>query len=263
MLVNIYGESDIGCSRSKNEDVLFILKEVPFFALADGMGGHKAGDIAALETIQSLHQVIQKLFSEISPKNPFSIKEIMDYLQYGIHFANQRVWELSHSDKSFRGMGSTLCLMYLYEKELIYANVGDSRIYLLRNGTLQQLTKDHSYKNALITEGKMQPEENLPSPYRNMITKAIGIEDNVEPDIETISLEKKDFLFMCSDGLWDFVEEKDFLQIEKNELSIKEKVQMLIHLAKENGSKDNISLLMLQIEPEPAFNVSHAEKEKL
>lgn len=233
----IYGSSDIGLKRAKNEDVWVSLPDYRFFALADGMGGHNAGEIAAKQTIQSLSESIQYRFHSRWTRH--SVYAIKQELLSSIQEANNRVFHLGKDHSAFKGMGTTVCCLYLYKHQAIFAHVGDSRIYLYRDQHLKKLTDDHS----LIKGANLD----IPSPYKHVITRAIGIQKQVEPEINDVKFQTNDLFFLCSDGLTDFLKEEEINQILKEELSLKTTVKKLIHRAKENGSHDNITVLMLKI----------------
>lgn len=233
----IYGSSDIGLKRTNNEDVWISLPNYRFFALADGMGGHNAGEIAAKQTIQSLSESIQYRFNSRWTKQ--SIHAIKQELVTSIQEANERVFHLGQDHTAFKGMGTTVCCLYLYKHQAVFAHVGDSRVYLYREQSLIKLTDDHS----LIKDSNLD----VPPPYKHVITRAIGIQKNVLPEVNHVKFQKNDLFFLCSDGLTDFLFKEDIHQILKEEISLKTTVKKLIHRAKEKGSHDNITVLMLKI----------------
>lgn len=242
--IESFGLSDIGPVRPNNEDVWLALRKERFFALADGMGGHNAGEIAAKETIQSLSQAVQKI-SKGGKKSELSSKEFIEFLQTAIENANQRVFQLGKEDTSLQGMGTTLCCLYLYQDSVIYAHVGDSRIYRYRGGELSQLTEDHSLLSELLSSGQIEKPSAMP--FKNVITRAIGTSSKVLPEIASATAKAGDIFFMCSDGLTDFVSVWEMETILGSRMSMKKKVEALIERAKEKGSHDNITLLMIKI----------------
>ena len=224
--IEAYGHSDQGPVRPNNEDVWLSLPTERFFALADGMGGHQAGEVAAKETLNHLTLSIQ---DKKRPKTP--CLEFISFLKKAIQSANTHVFEMSLLHEKFKGMGTTLCLLYLHEDGVIYAHVGDSRIYRYRRGELKQLTQDHA----------------LASPLKNVITRAIGTSKKVLPEIASATAKAGDIFFMCSDGLTDFVSEKEIENILFHSTSLKKIVKKLIEKAKEKGSNDNITILMIKV----------------
>ncbi len=234
--------SDIGLSRQNNEDYIKILREEQFFVLADGMGGHQAGEIASKATVEQLCYLIQQDSQSLHNDIP----DVIGFIQNSIKEVNQWIFRISKENSHLRGMGTTLCCLYLHPGGLIYAHVGDSRIYRLRNGNLEQLTKDHSLLRELIDLGQISEQQAEHFLYKNIITKAIGTEPTIEPDVEFTTLEDGDILVMCTDGLSDSV---PFKEIEKTltSLSEDEAATQLVSKAKENGGQDNITLAIVKI----------------
>lgn len=231
-----FGLSDIGVSRKNNEDVWASLPELGFYALADGMGGHSAGEVAAEQTIQHLCQSITQC-----DKKDFI--DLIDYLRAAIEEANETVYKLSKENETYAGMGTTLCCLLLKDNAVIYAHVGDSRIYRLREGKLLLLTKDHSlFSQLLETSG----EPRTPYRYKNVITKAIGTTPKAQPEIAFETPLSGDLFLLCSDGLSDVLtlEEIENLLNTHSEPSIA--VNQLIEMAKFKGSSDNITAIIVQ-----------------
>ena len=233
-----FGGSDIGLGRSKNEDVWVAMPEIGFFAIADGMGGHQAGEIAAKEAIDSLVQSI------LSINTPISLL----LLRKAIEEANRWVYKLGKEDLLLRGMGTTLCCIYWTPRAVLYAHAGDSRIYRLKDSKLEQLTEDHSLWTKWKSMNQNSRNSRTPYPYKHVITKAIGTKSKADPEIVSISYDPSDVFLLCSDGLTDVVEEKEIEKILLTNLSIKEKGQMLIDEAKKMGSRDNITALIVQFD---------------
>ena len=245
LIFESYGYSDIGKTRNKNEDIIATLPSHNFFAIADGMGGHQAGEIAAKEATSEVCQSITKL---LNPKEEtFSQDQIVNHLKLAITEANKKVFSLGQNNLKFKGMGTTLCCLYLYNNTVTYAHVGDSRIYLFRNKKLKQLTKDHSLAHELKSSNKTEKNKNISPYYKNIITKAIGTTEIIKPEINFETFYPKDLYFMCTDGLSDFLLKDEIVDILKNLKSKKSAVEKLIDIAKKNGSRDNISLLLIEI----------------
>lgn len=236
-----FGHSDIGPSRPNNEDVWIALPRIRFFALADGMGGHKSGEIAAQEAIENLAD-------NFPLKNDPDSEIMMEQFHLAISKANHWVHRLGRHHKDFNGMGTTLCCLYFHRDSVIYAHVGDSRIYRYRNGHIDKLTEDHSaIREWLAKTAKGEPPTS-PQPLKNIITRAIGMDSQVHPEIALSKVEKGDLYFLCSDGLSDFVTERKMEEILSQTSSLEEAVKSFIQTAKENGSNDNITVVMVQIE---------------
>ena len=238
-MLDYYGSSDVGLVRRNNEDVWDVIKEHSFFSLADGMGGHRAGEVAAKNAINHLRNEMHNHLSS-HPNNDHTHPIIEDYLQRAIVYANNMVYSLSTEIEQYKGMGTTLCCMHVYKNILTHAHVGDSRIYKYCNNSIFQLTKDHS----LIDK---QAKKNHLHPLKNVITKAIGTTKSVTPSISSIPIESNDIFFMCTDGLSDYVLPDEMIFILQRASSIQFAVEKLIEAAKKNQSHDNITILMIKI----------------
>jgi len=232
-----YGISDIGLVRPNNEDVWISMPHYRFFALADGMGGHNAGEVAAKETIDFLSASIKEL---VHPQKKAKIptKDLIYHLRSAIENANARIFHLGKKQRTLKGMGTTLCCLYLYEESVIYAHIGDSRIYRFRQKELKQLTEDHS----LLMECKKNK-----GVYKNIITRAIGTSPSVDPEIASVTAQKGDIFFMCTDGFTDFVPLLEAEALLQHKGSLKKKAREMIRMAKNKGSCDNITILLIRI----------------
>jgi serine/threonine protein phosphatase PrpC len=224
--IESFGISDLGLVRENNEDVFHEIPVHRFFVLADGMGGHNAGEVAAKEAVYHLSTSVCQIFSE--EKQPTELPRL---LHQAIINANGWVHKLSEQKKELSGMGTTLCCLLLKENSLIYANVGDSRIYRFRENLLK-ITEDHSH-----------PEKTS----KNVITRAIGTSPYVEPDINTGTALPGDIYFLCSDGLTDYVPEEEISTILNKYSCIKLATKQMIEAAKARGSSDNITVLMIKV----------------
>ncbi|OGN59608.1 MAG: hypothetical protein A3F40_01905 [Chlamydiae bacterium RIFCSPHIGHO2_12_FULL_27_8] len=239
IVLEAHAISDIGTVREINQDIFKIFSDHKLFSIADGMGGHKAGDVAAKETLEHLSYLLMKSFV----KTQMNDEEVIYHLKIAIQEANFRVYNLNKKFEHLSGMGTTLCVMHFNEKSAIFAHVGDSRIYHIRKNELNQLTLDHSLINKLKAKNINNFNEKT---VKNIITKAIGTHPTVEPSIGTVLYEKEDLFLMCTDGLSDYVANDQILNILKNH-TIDLACQKLIDQAKINGSHDNITALIVKI----------------
>lgn len=230
-----YGISDIGLVRSNNEDVFAALNQKQFFALADGMGGHKAGEIASSLALESICESINSL--DYIP----NIEEACRLLRDAFAKANTKVFDESHRNPECSGMGTTLSCFIIIQDHLVYAHIGDSRLYRYR-GKLEQLTEDHSLQIALYPKGETPPAQ-----QRNVITRAIGTHSGIHPDIGVIPLRPKDIFMLCSDGLSDYADEKKIARYLSAPLSLEEMGQHLVNAALGKGGNDNITLLLVKV----------------
>lgn len=236
-----YSITDIGKRRSMNQDFVYAsdqpvgnLKNL--LIVADGMGGHNAGDLASRYTVESMVDYIEKA-EENRP---------VPLLSQAIHHANELVLEKSRTDKSLEGMGTTVVAATMQGGYLYVANVGDSRLYLI-DQEIEQITRDHSLVEEMIRVGELQRKDAKSHPDRNVITRAIGVRVPVKVDFFDLKLEEGDKILLCSDGLTNMLEDQEILQIVRKCGSLKEAAQRLVTEANRNGGKDNISVVLAEI----------------
>ncbi len=235
------GLSDIGLVRPNNEDVWAEIEKLNFFALADGMGGHRAGEVASREAVSFLLEAVKKSF-----KSPTSIDEAVKKMEAAIKLANREVFKLSKSDPEWRGMGTTLSCIMLREDGCIVGNVGDSRIYRLRNNTLKLLTRDDSLFRELVDLGQLSEEHSPEFAYKNIITKAVGTEQKLEPYVQTFDLEADDLFLLTTDGITDLVLFKELEEILSSGLEIEALCLRIIEVSKQRGGYDNMTCLIIR-----------------
>lgn len=238
--VQSFGISDIGLSRANNEDAWKEIPEKHFYALADGMGGHNAGEIASCTAIESICASIQNL-SKIE-----STQQLLQHMREAIAHANKTVLQKAKQSKEYRGMGTTLCCFMLFNDYLIYAHVGDSRLYRIRN-RIEQLTKDHKIRHIQWGQASNDSKPTRPLLFRNVITRAIGTHVEVEPDVGSYSIQPGDIYLLCSDGLSNLVNDEVMHGILKTPYSLEVKGNQLLQKALKNGGHDNITLLLVNI----------------
>lgn len=243
--INSFGLSDVGIIREKNEDVWGRIVGKNFFVLADGMGGHRAGEVAARETVNALCKKIKKYIdSEHQP----STENFAEALKKAIKEVNQKIFQLGSQSEELRGMGTTLCSLYFNQNQVIFSHVGDSRIYRIRGEEILQLTKDHSLFAELIDSGKVEKDQSGNFFYKNIITKAIGTDVNVEPEVHIDTIEHDDFYLVCSDGLTDLLSDEEIGMIIITSASLRNAAERLIAKAKMEGGHDNITVIVLHAE---------------
>ncbi len=240
------GKSEIGQRRNNNEDSIYIRADNEnLYIVADGMGGHKAGEIASNDAVTSFVEYIKSHCDEFENEN-----EILDIMVGAVQYSNKAIYEKSKENEDFFGMGTTLTALAVRNKKLFIVHVGDSRVYILDEGKIRQLTTDHSLVMELLKLGEITKDEMNVHPGRNIITRAVGTSDEVEVDTVIESLKHGDIVLMCTDGLTSMVSESDIENILNCKNTLKEKVEMLINKANENGGKDNISVIILEQEEE-------------
>ena len=230
--MKVFAQTDIGKVRALNEDSYYLPREGEHFcAVADGMGGHNAGEVASARAVE--------VFSEAMRQNAVSAAS----MRHAVEKANAAVYSQSLGAEELSGMGTTFTALGLSGNTVHIAHVGDSRAYLLRNGTIMRLTMDHTLVEDMVLKGLITPREAKFHPKRNIITRALGTADNVEVDLIQLDLEPGDVFFLCSDGLSNYVDDRNILEISGRKLSWQEKLNELVRWALENGGSDNITAL--------------------
>jgi serine/threonine protein phosphatase PrpC len=227
------GRTDVGRQRSANEDSLVV--SPPLFAVADGMGGAKAGEVASAVAVEAVEGAQES--SEPAEAQLASI----------VREANRRIYDLAVADESRRGMGTTLTLAKLHGDEVSLAHVGDSRAYRLRDGELEQLTRDHSLVAELERSGQITPEAAEHHPQRSIITRALGPEPDVEVDTYTLAGRPGDLFLICSDGLTSMISDDEVGSILRSAGSLDEAADELVRAANQSGGKDNITVILFRL----------------
>jgi serine/threonine protein phosphatase PrpC len=228
-----YG-TDTGRKRRRNEDAYVV--EPPLFAIADGMGGAQAGELAS-----SLAAGAVREDEAAAGSGERRVAEL-------IQEANRRVYERSSQDAAASGMGTTMTVAFVGDANVAFGHVGDSRAYLIRDGKLEQLTEDHSLVAELVRSGKLSPEEAETHPQRSVITRALGTDPDVDVDTFSIETAPGDLFMLCSDGLTSMVEDDVILQtIEKNRDNLQTAAKALIRAANKGGGEDNITVVFFEI----------------
>lgn len=238
-VADYFKDTDTGRARRANEDSAFA--RAPLFAVADGMGGAQAGEVASRMAVSVLEPGL--------PEGEGSVEERLAAL---VQDANAQIHELSRADEDRAGMGTTITAAYVGEEELSIAHVGDSRLYLLRDGSFERLTRDHSLVDELVREGKLTPEEADVHPQRSIITRALGPEPAVEVDRLTWRARAGDVYLLCSDGLTSMVPEGRVGEIVAAAGSLPDAGRALIDAANAAGGRDNITVVLFRLE-EVAF----------
>ena len=234
MKVAVGASTDVGRVREGNEDSFFV--DAPLFAVADGMGGHAAGDVASATAVE----IIQQRRAEIDPNDP-------DSLAVTIREANRAIWEKSANDPNLRGMGTTCTMILIDGNQAQVAHVGDSRAYLYSNAQIRQITEDHTLVGRMVREGKLKPEEAERHPQRSMITRALGVDEEVEVDRFNIDLSEGDRIVICSDGLTGMIPESVIAEVLEQEPDPQVAAEALVQRANEAGGEDNITVVIIDV----------------
>lgn len=249
LAVEAAGITDVGRKRKANEDNYLIRNDLGLFVVADGMGGHQAGEVASDLVVKTMQDYIERFrkngdAEELVKTDP-SLSEEANYLNSSIHLANRVVFQFSQSKDSYRGMGSTVSTIMFTDDTMIAANVGDSPIYLIRKESVDTLSTPHTViaeQMALNPEGVSQ----LGANYRHMLTRAMGIERNVEPYVCEIQCYKDDTIVIASDGLSDKVTPEEVFGVVRGKRPEKA-CQILVDLANDRGGDDNITIVILRV----------------
>lgn len=233
--------TDVGMVREVNQDYVFCYENPigqvsNLFLVADGMGGHKAGDYASRYCVEKVVESIKNG----TIRSPISIME------RAIQEANAAVYSKAESEETLNGMGTTIVAATILGSELYIANVGDSRAYLIREG-IHQITEDHSLVEAMIQSGDIDRKDARLHPNKNVITRAIGTSATVQADFFEISVEEGDVLLICTDGLTNMIEDDEICQIIKRDTDLKKVGTELVRVANANGGRDNIGIVLVQI----------------
>lgn len=228
-----YGLSDVGLVREHNEDAWKVLSERGVSILADGMGGHNAGEIAAQTAVDTLTEL---LLTTSSPMNEAFEK------------VNHLIYQMGEETPSLSGMGTTLIALELQEGgQAIRTHVGDSRLYLFRDGQIRALTRDHSLVNELVDLGTISLEEVEIFPYKHVLTKAIGTNPKVKPESHFFTYLPGDVYLLCSDGLTNYATDRELETAMRQMDSLKEGASNLIEIAKRNGGGDNVTVILVRV----------------
>ena len=227
------GRTDVGRQRTANEDSLVV--RPPMFAVADGMGGAKAGEVASALAVEAV-------------KNAGDSNEpVEEQLAAIVRSANRRIYDLAVADESRRGMGTTLTLVKVHDGEVSIAHVGDSRAYRMRDSELSQLTRDHSLVAELERSGQITAEAAEHHPQRSIITRALGPEPDVEVDTYTLGGRDGDLFLICSDGLTSMISDDEVTSILRSAASLDEAAEALVLAANQSGGKDNITVILFRL----------------
>jgi protein phosphatase len=243
VIVRVGARTDVGKVRTRNEDAYLV--EEPLFAVADGMGGHRGGNVASALTIESIRDARPAWDPSGDP------------LVEAVRHANRVVHERAAGDHNLRGMGTTVTVLQTSDAVALIAHVGDSRAYLLRDGELRQLTHDHTLVQQMVDEGKISREEAGVHPARNIITRSLGVEEDVDVDEQQLDLHVGDRFLLCSDGLTGMLDDDEIGQLLGGEPDPQAAADALVDLAVERGGDDNVTTVVVDVqEGNPAAEAS-------
>lgn len=237
-------QTDPGRVRTNNEDAVTFDEVTRLCVLADGMGGYNAGEIASGMATAFIKSELVRWLSEAGPQA--NAGEVSRALEICVDNANRSILNAAHANPAYAGMGTTLVAGVFQDALLMVGHIGDSRCYRWRGNQLMQITKDHSLLQEQIDAGFLTPEQAALSPNRNLVTRALGVENDVRLELHAHAVEAGDVYLMCSDGLSDMVDDVSIARILHNGTSLDQMSQQLVCQANENGGRDNITVLLIQ-----------------
>jgi len=249
LIIRSSGITDVGLKREGNEDSFFVEDSLGLYIVADGMGGHLAGEVASQVAVEMINKAFRKWVEEEAveeeiygnPDRSLSLEG--NYILGGIKLANRVVYEMALEQKKYQGMGTTVVVLLVTPTMIIAANVGDSRIYLIRDGGVERLSRDHSIVAEQVEMGMMTEEEAANSSMRHVLTRNLGSSEDVEPDIFEIEPSNNDCFILCSDGLTDLVSDEEILDITQDADGPDNLCRQFIDNVLERGAHDNTTII--------------------
>jgi len=243
--------SDTGKVRDHNEDAIGSNRDAGLFVLADGMGGYNAGEVASGMATTVIKSEVAQILGNVEPhlvdeKTNKVFAELI--LREQIRKANASIYQAAQSQSQYAGMGTTLVVCLFYDNRVMVGHLGDSRLYRMRGTKLSQVTRDHSLLQEQIDAGLITPEQAKTAAHKNLVTRALGIDPGIEPELHEYATQPGDIYLLCSDGLPDMVEDEDIhLTISTFNASLDVVGQQLIELANDHGGRDNVSVMLAQV----------------
>ncbi|MBI3448098.1 MAG: Stp1/IreP family PP2C-type Ser/Thr phosphatase [Acidobacteria bacterium] len=246
------GLSDVGRKREHNEDSFAVIPEDNLFLVADGMGGHAAGEVASRIAVNAIADFIASTRKDAEITWPYeydtNLSVASNRLKTAIRLANQRILDTIAERRDLEGMGTTLVSVLLSDGMACVGHVGDSRSYLVRGGELSQVTGDHSWVNEQVKLGFLTKEDAVRHPFRNVVTRALGSKEDVQVDISEKPLQKDDTILLCSDGLNTMVDDRTILDlVQRSSGDVETAARNLIAKANEGGGEDNVTVILMRI----------------
>lgn len=242
---HICTKTDPGRARDNNEDSVAFDEITSTVVLADGMGGYNAGEIASGMATAFIKSELSRWLSEAG--GSATSREVRRAMEICVDNANRSIFNAANSNAHYAGMGTTLVVGVFQDDKLILGHIGDSRCYRLRSQTIEQITKDHSLLQEQIDAGLITPEQAENSTIKNLVTRALGVDESVLLEVNEHTVQSGDIYLLCSDGLSDMVEDAVIAKIGLSDQSLDQKASQLIDVANENGGRDNISVLLVEV----------------
>jgi PPM family protein phosphatase len=253
MKISYQAVTDVGRKRKGNEDSLFVNPEQKLYVVADGMGGHAAGEIASRVAVESINEFVCLTSGDEDITWPFGLDQSISFdgnrLRSAIQYANRKVLEATRERKEYTGMATTVVAVLVDGQDANLAHVGDSRVYLVRGGEIRQLTNDHSWVNEQIESGAISADQARSHPLRNVVTRALGGKPELAVDLQTHRAEAQDVLLLCSDGLTTMLPDAEIVRVFREGGPDIEKVaRALVDEANQKGGEDNITVLLVRFD---------------
>jgi serine/threonine protein phosphatase PrpC len=260
IVIEVAGKTDVGCVRVTNEDNFGYDVDRGLFVVCDGMGGHASGEVASKLAVDSLLRYVRQqphntARSEGESATAAALSERALILEEAIQWANRTICEAAREDEQHAGMGSTIVCVLIDQDLFSVAHVGDSRVYLIRDDSIQQLTQDHSVVAQQTRLGLISPEEAKASHIQNVITQALGSENAIAPDVDDLVAISDDVLLLATDGLTGAVGDQEIMRTVNSAVSLGEACEALIKSAKSAGGRDNITCVLIRFVESPWYRI--------
>ncbi len=250
MVMRGWGNSDIGKTRKRNEDSFLVDNDLGLFVVADGMGGHAGGDVASATSIETVLEVVRSARStlEEAREAPVDLVPVLWLAEDAARQASRAVYRRSQEEPELEGMGCTLTVLLAVNDKAVMAHVGDSRLYLVREGRAIQLSNDHTLAEELVHSGILSAHEVEHTRLGNMLTRAVGIEEEVHVDVRVLDVLPGDRFLLCSDGLTAYIEDPEWLASKLEGLDSEAAPDALIRFANDSGGEDNVTVVVARVD---------------
>lgn len=256
-LLYVSAVSDVGRVRKTNEDAFVADLDVALFCVADGMGGHDAGEVASALAIDAITAFIRRSSVDTDFSWPYGIDRTLSYdanrLRTAIHLANRKIFRTAESNDDYNGMGTTIVGCLVNGDRMAIAHVGDSRLYIVRRGRIRQLTADDSWAATILAhDPRLNPADIAKHPMRNVLTNVLGARDTVDVHVAEHDLEPGDVILLCSDGLHGALDDTTLAQIATNQKDIQIATRQMVDVSLDRGSRDNVTAMLVRFDGVPA-----------
>jgi protein phosphatase len=243
------GRTDTGLKREGNEDAFFSAEDLGLYIVADGMGGHRAGEVASRIAVETIRESYKKWAKEKTPEEDIfgvpdaSLSPMGNFVRSSIRLANRIIFELATDHKEYEGMGTTVVVLLISPDLVIAANVGDSRLYLVRDGNIERLSKDHTIVSEQIELGIMTEEDAVSSPMKHILTRTLGSSKDVDAEVFEIEPSARDRFVLCTDGITDLIKDEEILSMTEEEESPESLCHQFIDTVLNRGAHDNATVI--------------------